>query len=514
MGNSVGCWNNHFAKSPARGRFFSMQESSQRAHSVNIWTLVALIIGSTVGAGIFSLPQNIASVAGPGAMLIGWVIAGIGMLSVAFVFQILAQRKPHLDSGVYAYVRAGLGDFIGFTAGWGYWLGSVMAQVGYATLLFNTIGHYLPFFDAEHRWNSAIAVSLLSWAIFAVLARGVKQAAIMNMVTSIAKIVPILAFIVLTAFLGFSWDKFTLDLWGRDSGATLFEQVQGIMLYTVWVFIGVEGASVYSAQARSRKDVGRATVIGFFSVLALLLSVSTLSYGVLTQAELAALPDNSMASVLTAVVGEWGGALISFGLCLSVLGAYVSWQMLCAEPIVMMAVDGLLPRRIGTVNIAGAPWVAQLISTIAIQIFVLVFFLNETSYNAMVQLATIMYLLPYIFSSLYLVLLAVRGKGLTHPHAGTRFNLSGPDIEPAENRRHLIVGAVAFVYSLWLVYAADPVYVLLGALAVVPGMVPYVATRIAKKERIFNAFEWCVVALVFVGAIAAVWGLSTGSLTL
>lgn len=487
---------------------------SPRTHSVTLWTLVALIIGSTVGAGIFSLPQNIASVAGPGAMLLGWLIAGVGMLSVAFVFQILAHRKPHLDSGVYSYVRAGLGDFIGFTSGWGYWLGSVMAQVGYATLFFNTIGHYVPFFDADHQWVSAIAVSLLSWGIFAVLARGIKQAAIMNMVTSVAKIVPILAFIVLIAFLGFSWDKFTLDFWGERSDKSLFEQVQGIMLFTVWVFIGVEGASVYSKQARTRKDVGRATVIGFVSVLALLVSVSTLSFGVLTQEELAALPDNSMASVLTAAVGPWGGALISLGLCLSVLGAYVSWQMLCAEPIVLMAVDGLIPRKIGTVNVAGAPWVAQLISTLAIQLFVIVFFLNETSYNAMVQLATIMYLLPYIFSSLYLLLLTVRGKGLTHPHAGVKFDLSGPEVGRRDNRRHFFIGLVAFIYSVWLIYAADPVYVLLGALAVVPSMIPYVATRLYKKERVFNTFEWCVVAIVIIGAIAAVGGLSTGKLVL
>lgn len=491
-----------------------MTTQEQRSHSVNIWTLVALIIGSTVGAGIFSLPQNLASVAGPGATLIGWGIAGIGMLSVAFVFQILAVRKPHLDSGVYSYVRAGLGDFIGFTAGWGYWLGSVMAQVGYATLFFNTLGHYIPLFNTEHRWASAIAVSLLSWTIFAVLARGIKQAAVMNMVTSIAKIVPILAFVVLIAFVGFSWDRFTFEFWGNSESGSVFEQVQGIMLFTVWVFIGVEGASVYSKQARTRSDVGRATVIGFFSVLALLVSVSTLSFGVLSQAELAALPDNSMASVLTAAVGPWGGALISLGLCLSVLGAYVSWQMLCAEPIVLMAVDGLLPRRIGTINIAGAPWVAQLISTIAIQIFVIVFFLNETSYNAMVQLATIMYLLPYIFSALYLILLAVRGKGMNHPHAGVRFNDSGPEVTPRENRRHLFVGALAFMYSMWLIYAADPVYVLLGALAVIPGMVPYVLTRLSKKEQVFNTFEWVVVAIVFIGAGAAVWGLSTGSLSL
>ncbi|EET76795.1 amino acid permease [Corynebacterium tuberculostearicum] len=491
-----------------------MTSSQNRSHSVTLWTLVALIIGSTVGAGIFSLPQNIASVAGPGAMLIGWLVAGIGMLSVAFVFQILARRKPHLDSGVYSYVRAGLGDFIGFTSGWGYWLGSVMAQVGYATLFFNTLGHYLPLFDADHHWTSAIAVSLLSWGIFAVLARGIKQAAFMNLITTIAKIVPILAFVVLIAFLGFSWDKFTLDFWGRASEASVFEQVQGIMLFTVWVFIGVEGASVYSKQASKRTDVGRATVIGFFSVLALLVSVSTLSFGVMTKEELAALPDNSMASVLTEVIGPWGGALVSIGLCLSVLGAYVSWQMLCAEPIVMMAIDGLIPRRIGTINVAGAPWVAQLISTMAIQLFIIVFYLNEASYNAMVQLATIMYLLPYIFSSLYLLLLALRGKGLSHPQAGIKFDLSGPEVGRKDNRKHLVISLLAFIYSLWLIYAADLVYVLLGALAVVPGLIPYVGTRLWKKERIFNTFEWCVVAVVLAGAATAIWGLSTGWLTL
>ena len=487
---------------------------SQRTHSVTIWTLVSLIIGSTVGSGIFALPQNIASVASPGAMLIGWAIAGVGMLSIAFVFQILARRKPHLDSGVYSYVRAGLGDFIGFTSGWGYWLGSVMAQVGYATLFFGTLGHYLPFFDQDNPWVMALTVSVLTWGIFFALTRGVKQAALMNLVTTIAKLVPILAFIVLIAFIGFSWDKFTLDFWGENSGISLSDQIQGIMLFTVWVFIGVEGASVYSKQARSRQDVGRATVIGFLSVLGLLVAVSTLSYGVLTREELAALPDNSMGAVLEAAVGPWGGALISIGLCLSVLGAYISWQMLCAEPIVMMAADGLLPKRLAAKNEAGAPWVAQLVSTSVVQFFVILFFANETSYNAMVQLATIMYLLPYIFSALYLVLLAVRGKGLTHPHAGERFDDSGPSISSSDNRRHLVIGIVGFIYSLWLIYAADPVYVLFGALAVIPGLIPYLWTRIANKEKIFNTFEWVVVALVILGAIAAVVGLVNGSLVL
>lgn len=478
--------------------------------TVSVWTLVSLIIGSTIGSGIFALPQNIGSVASPGAMLIGWAIAGVGMLSIAFVFQILAVRKPHLDSGVYSYVRAGLGDFIGFTSGMGYWLGSVMAQVGYATLFFNTLGYYFPAFS--NPWMLAVSVSALSWLIFFGLTRGLRQAAVMNVVTTVAKLVPIVAFIVLVAFLGFSWDRFTLDFWG--STLPFGEQLKGIMLYTVWVFIGIEGASVYSKQARVRSDVGKATIIGFLSVLALLVAVSTLSYGVLSQEELAALPENSMGAVLEAVVGPWGGVLISVGLCLSVLGAYVSWQMLCAEPIVLMAHDGLLPHSMGHHNDNGSPVRAQLLSTLVIQFFVVVFFISSASYNAMVQLATIMYLLPYIFSSIYLVLLAVRGKGLTHPHAGTRFDDSGPAVSARDNRTHLVVGLIASVYSLWLIYAADPVYVLLGALAVVPGLVPYIWTRRKQGDQLFNAFEWVVVAVVLAAAAVAIYGLANGSLTL
>lgn len=493
----------------------SVNNTVETKHTVRMWTLVSLIIGSTVGAGIFALPQQAASVAGPGAMLIGWGIAGVGMLSIAFVFHALAIRKPNLDSGVYSYVRAGLGDFVGFASAWGYWLGSVIAQVGYATLFFSTLGHYIPLFDPENQLTSAIAVSVLTWVIFFMLTRGIRQAAAMNVVTTVAKLLPIFAFLILVAFVGFSWDKFTFDMWGsHGETGSLLDQVKGMMLFTVWAFIGVEGASVYSKQARTRKDVGRATMIGFIAVLALLVSVTTLSYGVLTQQQLAALGDNSLAAVLEAAVGPWGGLLVSLGLCVSVLGAYVSWQMLCAEPISLMAIDGLLPARFGKFNKAGAPFSAQLISTTVIQICVIIFFLNETTYTSMVQLATMMYMLPYVFSSLYLLLLTTRGKGITHPHAGTRFDDSGPSVTGRENRRHLMIAVIAFIYSLWLFYAADITYLLFGTLLVLPGLVPYIWQRVKTGEKWFNTFEWVIVAAVIIGAGFAVYGLSTGALSL
>ena len=490
--------------------------------TVRMGTLVSLIVGSCVGAGIFALPQNIASVASPGAALIGWIITGLGMLCIAYVFQALAHRKPHLDSGVYSYVRAGLGDFVGFASAWGYWLGTIIAQVGYATLFFSSLGFFVPIFDGSRPLIQAVAVSGLTWAIFGVLSRGVRQAAILNVVATVAKILPIVAFLGIVAFVGFNPEVFTADFWGNNptfgenanETSTLMDQVKGMMLFTVWAFIGVEGASTYSKRARHRKDISIATLLGFVTVFLLLTAVSFLSYGVVSREELAAMGDNSMATVLEAVVGPWGAGLISVGLCISVLGAYVSWQMLCAEPITLMAQDGLMPKVIGRTNEMGAPYVAQLMSAVVIQAFIIVFYLNESTYTTMVQLATSLYLVPYVFSSLYLLFLATRGEGITHPDAGRKFDLSGPSIPGRTNVLHLVLGFVAFVYSCWLLYAAELHFVLLGTLLIIPGMIIYVCTRAMAKGRIFNGFEWIIALAIIISAIMAVVLIAQGTITL
>ncbi len=85
---------------------------------LRLGALVALVVGSMIGGGIFSLPQNMAASADVGAVLIGWAITAVGMLTLAFVFQTLANRKPDIDGGVYAYAKAGFGDYMGFSSAW------------------------------------------------------------------------------------------------------------------------------------------------------------------------------------------------------------------------------------------------------------------------------------------------------------------------------------------------------------------------------------------------------------
>ena len=116
------------------------------ASKLGLGLLIALVVGSILGSGIFGLPQNMAAGAGAGAILIGWAITGGGMLMLAFTYQMLALRKPALDNGVYAYARALSGEYVGFNAAWGYWVSAWIGNVGYLVAAFGALGYFFPAF--------------------------------------------------------------------------------------------------------------------------------------------------------------------------------------------------------------------------------------------------------------------------------------------------------------------------------------------------------------------------------
>ena len=127
-------------------------------------TLTAMVVGGMVGAGVFSIPRNFAQATGVYGALIAWTIAGAGMLMLAFVFQTLANRKPDLDAGVYAYARAGFGPYVGFFSAFGYWASACVGNVSYWILIKSTLG---AFFPALGQGNTLIAVAISSVGIWA-----------------------------------------------------------------------------------------------------------------------------------------------------------------------------------------------------------------------------------------------------------------------------------------------------------------------------------------------------------
>ncbi|AZE85477.1 Arginine/ornithine antiporter ArcD [Pseudomonas orientalis] len=468
---------------------------------LRLGALVALVVGSMIGGGIFSLPQNMAASADVGAVLIGWVITAIGMLTLAFVFQTLANRKPDLDGGVYAYAKAGFGDYMGFSSAWGYWISAWLGNVGYFVLLFSTLGYFFPIFGEGNTPAAVIGASVLLWAVHFLVLRGIKEAAFINLVTTVAKVVPLVLFVLIALF-AFKLDIFTADIWGvknPDLGSVM-NQVRNMMLVTVWVFIGIEGASIFSSRAEKRSDVGKATVIGFITVLLFLMLVNVLSLGIMTQPELAKLQNPSMAAVLEHVVGHWGAVLISVGLIISLLGALLSWVLLCAEIMFAAAKDHTMPEFLRRENANHVPVNALWLTNAMVQLFLVITLFSASTYLSLIYLATSMILVPYLWSAAYALLLAVRGE--TYENA------------LKERKKDLFIGAVALIYAIWLLYAGGTKYLLLSALLYAPGAILFAKAKRELGKPIFTNVEKLIFAAVVIGALVAAYGLYDGFLTL
>jgi arginine:ornithine antiporter/lysine permease len=454
-----------------------------------------------IGGGIFSLPQNMAASAGVGAVLIGWGITAVGMLTLAFVFQTLANRKPDLDGGVYAYAKAGFGDYMGFSSAWGYWISAWLGNVGYFVLLFSTLGYFFPIFGEGNTPAAIIGASVLLWAVHFLVLRGIKEAAFINLVTTVAKVVPLVLFALICLF-AFRLDIFTADIWalGTPELGSVMNQVRNMMLVTVWVFIGIEGASIFSSRAEKRSDVGKATVIGFVTVLLFLVLVNVLSLGIMTQPELAKLQNPSMAAVLEHVVGHWGAVLISVGLIISLLGALLSWVLLCAEIMFAAAKDHTMPEFLRRENANQVPANALWLTNAMVQIFLVITLFSNSTYLSLIYLATSMILVPYLWSAAYAFLLALRSE--TYEQA------------LAERKKDLIIGGIALLYALWLLYAGGVKYLLLSALLYAPGAILFAKAKREVGQPVFTNVEKLIFAAVVIGALVAAFGLYDGFLTL
>lgn len=460
------------------------------SRKLGLGMLTALVIGSMVGSGVFSLPQNMAAGAAPLAILIGWGVSGVGILALALVYQALALRKPALDAGPYAYAKAGFGPFIGFNSAWGYWLSAWIGNVSYAVVMFGALAYFFPAFGDGNSWQAIVGASVTLWLVHALILSGVRQAAVVNLVTTVAKIAPLILFIIL-AIVAFKIDVFTLDFSGGaapDLGSIL-AQVRSTMLVTLWVFIGIEGASVISSRAERRSDIGVATIAGFLSALAIYALVSLLSLGILSQPELAELKNPSMAGVLAHIVGPWGAIVVNVAVVVSVLGAFLSWTLLAAEIPHVAGRDGTMPRCFGTENANGAPATSLWITNGLVQLFLIVTLFAHSTYQALFYIASTAILVPYVFSGAYAAKLALTGEGY----------------RPDESRaRDLTAGLVATVYGLWLVYAAGPANLFMTAMLYAPGIVVYLVARRETGERRFTPVEAALaVALVLTGVAAA-----------
>lgn len=471
----------------------------QADQKVNLPTLTAMVVGSMIGSGVFLLPRRFGTETGVAGALIAWTVAGAGMLMLAFVFQRLAIRKPDLNAGIFTYAKAGFGDYIGFNSAIGYWASACAGNVSYWVLITTTMSAVVPAFGAGDTVLAVVVSAIGVWLFVSLVLRGVRDAAVINYIVTVAKVLPILVFIVI-AIIAFEAGVFADNFWGDAGGysfASLWDQATGTMLITVFVFLGIEGAAVYSRMARRREDVGRATVIGFLSVLSVFALVTLVSYGVMPQSELAGVSQPSMAAVLESIVGPWGSVFIRVGVIVSVLGAYLAWTLMAAEVLFIPAKSDDMPRFLSRTNRHDAP-VAALVMAAGLTTLLLVALLFAAdALDFMLDLTAALSLIPYLLAAAYALKLTL-----------TR--------ETYENRQGLgtdmVIAAVATLYTLFLVYAAGVDKLLLSCILYAPAAALYFKARRERGLRVFRPAEAVLFVVIVLGAVAGVFSLMTGAI--
>ena len=133
------------------------QKANSAAGKLGVMGLAAIVVSSMIGGGIFSLPQNMAQSASVGAVILAWVITGIGMYFIANSFRILSAAKPNLTTGIYMYAKQGFGSYMGFNIGWSYWLCQIFGNVGYAVITMDALNYFFPgVFAGGNNLNSII----------------------------------------------------------------------------------------------------------------------------------------------------------------------------------------------------------------------------------------------------------------------------------------------------------------------------------------------------------------------
>ncbi|RRW57671.1 amino acid permease, partial [Pseudomonas moraviensis] len=162
--------------------------------------------------------------------------------------------------------------------------------------------------------------------------------------------------------------------------------------------------------------------------------------------------------------------------------------------------DKTMPAFLKKENKNHVPVNALWLTNAMVQVFLIITLFSASTYLSLIYLATSMILVPYLWSAAYALLLAVRGES----YEGFA----------AERRKDLIIGGIALIYAVWLLYAGGVKYLLLSALLYAPGAILFAKAKLELRQPVFTNVEKLIFAAVVVGAVVAAYGLYDGFLTL
>jgi len=393
---------------------------------------IALVMGNMIGSGVFLLPASLA----PYGLnsIVGWVLSAAGAIALAVVLSRLSRAFPD-GGGPYAYTHAAFGPLPAFLVAWGYWINVWVGNAAIATGAVSYLVAFVPQIATDPHVSAGIVVVIL-WILTAVNCIGVRAAGWVQGVTTVLKLVPLLA-IAAVGLYAVKLDSLTINAAVPFSVSA----VTASATLTLFALLGLESATIPDGKVEDPgRTIPRATMIGTI--------LTSVIYVVSCSTVLILLPTSQLASsnapfadVARMFWGGTGAALVALAAAISGFGALNGWILLQGEVPYVMAKDGVFPKVFARTSRRNTPVFALVFGSLLVTILV-VLNAGDTSvrvFTFMVLLATSACLVMYLVCCLALLRLQWLGR-----LDGARRGTAGL----------AAVGLFAGLYSLWAIAGA------------------------------------------------------------
>src|SRR5215469_9677962 len=414
----------------------------------------ALVVGNTIGVGIFMLPASLAPY-GMNAVP-AWLITSVGCIFIAWVFAGLSRAFPG-DDGPYAYTARAFGGAVAFVLMWCYWVSTCVTLPVLATGAVGYLSSFFPVLAVNHALAAVTALALL-WLFVLVNLRGARAAGWVQVLTTVVKLVPQAGIILLGI-----WALFTphaQSVVHVPSTPLSLPALIAASTLALYAMLGVECAAMPAGRVRDPgRTIPRATFIGTLLVALIYICVSLVPMLLIPQTELAT--SNAPFAVLFArYVGAGSGKLLAAFVIVGALGCLNGWTLIVGELTVSFAKHGGFPRVLGKVNARGtALW--GLVFPGALASLMLIMNYNDSMTGAFTLLSVVVTAsnLPiYIGSALAVLVLWRRGQ---IPKPGPR------------EVRWIVAAFLAAIYCVWASIGIGRKPLEQALLVCVPGVLVY-----------------------------------------
>jgi len=445
--------------------------NQNKAHALGLTSATALVIGSIVGTGVFTMPAVLAGAGTMGIVVLG--VIAVGAMLLAVLFGQLTQRVPNSDGGLYAYSRHEFGDFAGYLVGWCYW---IQAWAGNAAIVASWVFYVDALFGINHptgmeNWGIAL---LGLWIPAVVNLAGIRQMAWFQNVTVVLKFLPLL-FVGIVGW--FFVEKANFGPFNA-SGGSLYSGIgiaAGVALFS---FIGVEAAAMTAKRVRDpRRNVLRASVLGT--------AASAILYVLVTAAVMGLVSHHTLVNTGSPFVNAfqnmfphtaWAGKFIASLAVVSGIGALNGWTLIVTETSRAVAQDDMFPRPFAWTDKRGTAWFGILVGT-ALPSLLMLWRYTTTSgltvFTYLVDLTVVTVAIPYFFSAIaqltYLVSRRRRVQGWALA-------------------RDLSVAGASVLFSMWVTFASGYQVVYQALVVLMVGLILYAFLN-ARRERLGEASE-------------------------